>query len=157
MSSGTRIINIEGDLPDGIFDVRHHVLEAVPPVLYLKWAFAATCWSAPERSACLVIDDPLLRPTYGFVDYRELLSLMQRYKFSTNIAFIPWNWRRSDSGSHPAFPEKTRNITQSRCTAVRTRGQSLGATISSIFTQKQDKRLNEWIGMKLPPVLLMTG
>jgi hypothetical protein len=82
-------------LPDGIFNIRNHVLEAIPPVLYLKWAFAATCWSAPERSGCLVIDDPLLRSTYGFVDYRELLSLMQRYKFSTNIAFIPWNWRRA--------------------------------------------------------------
>jgi len=105
LSSGARIINIEDDLPDGVFDVRHYVLEAIPPVLYLKWAFAATCWSAPERSGCLVIDDPLLRPTYGFVDYRELLSLMQRYKFSTNIAFIPWNWRRSDSGTIRLFRE----------------------------------------------------
>jgi len=105
LSSGARIIDIEDDLPDGIFDVRHHVLEAIPPVLYLKWAFAATCWSAPERSGCLVIDDPLLRPTYGFVDFRELLSLMQRYKFSTNIAFIPWNWHRSDSGVTRLFRE----------------------------------------------------
>jgi hypothetical protein len=105
MSSGARIIDIEENLPHGSFDVRHHVLEAVPPVLFLKWAFAATCWSAPERSACLVIDDPLLRPTYGFVDYRELLSLMQRHKFSTNIAFIPWNWRRSDSDVIRLFRE----------------------------------------------------
>jgi hypothetical protein len=105
LSSGRRIINIEDDLPQGVFDVRHHVLEAVPPVLYIKWAFAATCWSAPEKSACLVIDDPLLRRTYGFVDYRELLSLMQRYKFSTNIAFIPWNWCRSDSDIIRLFRE----------------------------------------------------
>jgi hypothetical protein len=98
LCSGQRIINIEADLPDGIFDVRAHVLEAIPPVLYIRWAFAITAWRAPERSACLIIDDPLLRPTYGFVHYRELLSLMQRHKFSTNIAFIPWNWRRSDPG-----------------------------------------------------------
>ena len=96
LCSGTKIIDIECELPDGIFDVRHHVLEAIPAVLYIKWAFATTSWVAPERSACLIIDDPLLRPTYGFVDYRELLSLMRRHKFSTNIAFIPWNWRRSD-------------------------------------------------------------
>jgi hypothetical protein len=108
MSSGTRIIDIEDDLPDGFFNVRHHVLETVPPVLFLRWAFAATCWSAPERSACLVIDDPLLRPTYGFVDYRELLSLMQRYKFCTNIAFIPWNWRRSDSDVIRLFRDNPR-------------------------------------------------
>jgi hypothetical protein len=105
LCSGSRIIDIESELPDGIFDIRHHVLEAIPPVLYIKWAFANTSWVAPERSACLIIDDPLLRPTYGFVDYRELLSLMRRYKFSTNIAFIPWNWRRSDSGVTRMFRE----------------------------------------------------
>jgi hypothetical protein len=105
LCSGSRIINLERELPDGIFDVRHHVLEAIPPVLYIKWAFATTSWMAPERSACLVIDDPLLRPTYGFVDYGELLSLMRRYKFSTNIAFIPWNWRRSDPRVTKLFRE----------------------------------------------------
>ncbi len=105
LCSSQSIIDIESDLPDGIFDVRQHVLQAVPPVLYIKWAFAETCWTAPEKSACLIIDDPLLKPRYGFVDYRELLSLMQRYKFSTNIAFIPWNWRRSDSGVTRLFRE----------------------------------------------------
>jgi hypothetical protein len=105
LCSGTKVIDIEHELPDGIFDVRRHVLEAIPPVLYIKWAFVTTSWVAPERSASLVIDDPLLRPTYGFVDYRELLSLMQRYKFSTNIAFIPWNWRRSDPSVTRLFRE----------------------------------------------------
>jgi hypothetical protein len=96
LSSCGTVIDLETELPAGIFDVRHHVTEAIPPVLYIRWAFANTSWTAPERSACLVIDDPLLKPKYGFIDYSELLSLMQRYKFSTNIAFIPWNWRRSD-------------------------------------------------------------
>jgi hypothetical protein len=105
LAASKGIINIETDLPDGIFDVRQHVLQAVPPVLYIKWAFAETCWIAPEKSACLIIDDPLLKPRYGFVDYRELLSMMQRYKFSTNIAFIPWNWRRSDSRVAQLFRE----------------------------------------------------
>jgi hypothetical protein len=96
LCSSSRMIDIEAELSDGIFDIRAHVFEALPPVLYIKWAFANTSWTAPERSACLIIDDPLLKPRYGFLQYRELLSLMQRYKFSTNIAFIPWNWRRSD-------------------------------------------------------------
>jgi hypothetical protein len=105
LCSGKSIIDIVSDLPDGIFDVRQHVLQAVPPVLYIKWAFAGTCWTAPEKSACLIIDDPLLKPRYGFVRYGELLSLMQRYKFSTNIAFIPWNWRRSDPRVTQLFRE----------------------------------------------------
>jgi hypothetical protein len=93
--SSERLIDIDAELTSQNFDVREHFLSAVPLVLYIKWAFAETCWNAPEANACLVIDDPVLKATHGFVDFRELLSLMKRHNFSTNIAFIPWNWRRS--------------------------------------------------------------
>jgi hypothetical protein len=95
LSTSTQIIDIDAELTSQNFDVRKHFLSSVPLVLYIKWAFAETCWNAPEVNACLVIDDPLLKPTHGFVNFKELLSLMKRHKFSTNIAFIPWNWRRS--------------------------------------------------------------
>jgi len=49
-----------------------------------------------EILACLVVDDPLLRPRYGFLDYGRLLEEMQFHGFFTEIAFIPWNYRRSD-------------------------------------------------------------
>jgi hypothetical protein len=93
--SSEGLIDIDAELTSQNFDVREHFLRAVPLVLYIKWAFAKTCWNAPEANACLVIDDPVLKTTHGFVDFRELLSLMKRHNFSTNIAFIPWNWRRS--------------------------------------------------------------
>jgi hypothetical protein len=95
LSTSKRIIDIDAELTSQNFDVREHFLSSVPLVLYVKWAFPTTCWNAPEVNACLVIDDPLLKPTHGFVNFKDLLSLMKRHKFSTNIAFIPWNWRRS--------------------------------------------------------------
>ena len=95
LSTSREIIDIDAELASQNFDVREHFLSAVPLVLYIKWAFAESCWNAPEANACLVIDDPLLKPTHGFVDFEELLSLMRQHNFSTNIAFIPWNWRRS--------------------------------------------------------------
>lgn len=49
-----------------------------------------------ETLACLVIDDPLLRPRYGCLDYKRLLEEMKTHNFFTEIAFIPWNYRRSD-------------------------------------------------------------
>jgi hypothetical protein len=91
------VVDVNGDLGPRHFDVREHFVTSVPAVLYVKWAFSGTSWNAPETNACLVIDDPLLRRTYGCVDFQDLLSIMQRHGFSTNIAFIPWNWRRSDS------------------------------------------------------------
>ena len=93
--SSERLIDIDAELTTFNFDIRDHFFSAVPFVSYIRWAFPCSSWHAPETSACLVIDDPLLKPTHGFVDFQELLSLMKRHKFSTNIAFIPWNWRRS--------------------------------------------------------------
>jgi hypothetical protein len=92
-----KTIDIDAELATPNFDIRDYLFSAVPPVLYIKWAFAGTAWRAQEASACLIIDDPLLKPTYGFVRFRELLALMEKHKFSTNIAFIPWNWRRNDA------------------------------------------------------------
>jgi hypothetical protein len=93
--STSGIIDVEAPLPARVFDIRTHFLAATPAVLYVKWAFAETCWQPPETGACLVIDDPLLKPRYGYLKYQQLLNLMERVNFSTSIAFIPWNWNRS--------------------------------------------------------------
>jgi hypothetical protein len=90
-----RLVDIDSDLATRNYDVRERFLESVPPVLYIKWAFAGVSWTAAEINACLVIDDPLLRRNYGCVDFQELLALTERHGFSANVAFIPWNWRRS--------------------------------------------------------------
>ena len=95
-ASSERLIDIDAELATPNFDVRDHLFSAVPAVSYIRWAFAHSAWRAREANACLVIDDPLLKARYGFVRYRELLALMKQHRFSTSIAFIPWNWSRSD-------------------------------------------------------------
>lgn len=90
-------LDIDAELTTRNFDVRDHLFSAVPVVSYIRWAFARGSWNAREASACLVIDDPLLKARYGFVRFRELLTLMKQLRFSTSIAFIPWNWRRSNA------------------------------------------------------------
>ena len=75
------IIDVEAQLPARVFDIRTHFLTATPTVLYVKWAFAETCWQPPETGACLVIDDPLLKPRYGYLKYQQLLKLMERVNF----------------------------------------------------------------------------
>lgn len=94
--SSTRLIDIDAELTTHNFDIRDHVFSAVPFVAYIRWGFPHSSWNAPEASACLVIDDPLLKARYGFLHFRELLAVMRQARFSTSIAFIPWNWRRSD-------------------------------------------------------------
>ena len=91
-----QLVDLDDELKTPNFDGRDHFFSAVPIVLYLRWAFADSGWQTPAVGACLIIDDPLLKPRYGFVRFRSLLALMEEHDFSTNIAFIPWNWRRSD-------------------------------------------------------------
>ena len=93
--SSSGVIDLDADVETGIFDIREHASSALPIVLYIKWAFDGTCWNPAETNACLIIDDPLLKSRHGFVNFRKLLSLMKDHGFCTNVAFIPWNWRRS--------------------------------------------------------------
>jgi hypothetical protein len=88
------------------FDVRKDFSGAVPIVMYLKWAFSNIWWTAAETSACLIVDDPPLKPRYGFLHFREALRLMDQHNFTTTIAFIPWNWRRTNPGTVDIFQKR---------------------------------------------------
>ncbi len=91
----------------GHFDVKDHFFSAVPAVMYLKWAFAAIAWgSMAETPACLIVDDPLLKPRYGFLRFGDVLEQMDRYNFTTSIAFIPWNWQRTNRETVQQFKSR---------------------------------------------------
>jgi hypothetical protein len=87
------------------FDVKRSFFESVPLVLYLRWAFRS-CTGCEEVNACLIVDDPPLKRRYGFLDFREALALMDRHNFTTTVAFIPWNWRRTDPETVRLFRER---------------------------------------------------
>jgi hypothetical protein len=66
----------------------------VPAVVFLRFAFGAYCWHSPHSAAAIVIDDPLLRKNYGFIDFARLLESARQNKYNITLAFIPWNhWR----------------------------------------------------------------
>jgi hypothetical protein len=65
-------------------------------MMFFRGALKDRVWHGDQPRACFIIDDPLLRESYGFLDYRRLAESMRQHSFSTSIAFIPWNYRRSD-------------------------------------------------------------
>jgi len=142
--SSERLIDIDAELTTFNFDIRDHFFSAVPFVSYIRWAFPLSSWHAPEASACLVIDDPLLKPTHGFVDFRELLALMKRYKFSTNIAFIPWNWRRSAPEVVRLFRENPEHFSLSVHGCDHTRAEFGNSSQQRLYwkTQQALERMN---------------
>jgi predicted deacetylase len=84
--------------------VRENVGNTVPIVMYAKFAFGVG--TASEIGACLIVDDPPLKPRYGFLRYQEAVRLMDAHNFATTVAFIPWNWRRTDSRTVQLFHER---------------------------------------------------
>ena len=101
--SASEVIDVDRPLTGRVFDIRAHAPSALPVVLYLKWALAQACWQPQETAACVVIDDPPLKARYGFLNFRHLATLMERANFSSSVAFIPWNWRRSARGTVGLF------------------------------------------------------
>jgi hypothetical protein len=59
-----------------------------------------------ENYASIIIDDPILRENYGFLNYRKLLYFMDKHNFHTSIAFIPWNYKRTDKRIAELFLER---------------------------------------------------
>lgn len=71
--------------------------EITPILLFLKYSGGERAWHAPHHYANLTIDDAWLREPYGHVSYRGLLREMEKHRFHSTIAFIPWNYDRSQS------------------------------------------------------------
>jgi hypothetical protein len=80
--------------------------QLIPPAMFIRYAFRERCWHPNQHHATLIIDDPLLRKDYGFLNYERLLALMDKCNFHTSIAFIPYNWRRNSSGITRMFRER---------------------------------------------------
>ncbi len=75
----------------------------LPHSMVLRHVFAQECWRPSGQYAAIIIDDPLLRHTYGFLNFESLHRLMKRHRFHTTIAFIPHNYRRNALGTTRLF------------------------------------------------------
>lgn len=76
-----------------------------PQLLFLNYAAGDRAWHFPGHYANLTIDDIWLREPYGYVDYDALLQEMQQHNFHTTLAFIPWNFDRSQPALVTLFRE----------------------------------------------------
>jgi len=73
-------------------------LRVAPAMMFIRYCAGERGWHAPHHYANFTIDDPWLRQPYGYVDYKALLPEMERHNFHTTVAFIPWNYDRSEPG-----------------------------------------------------------
>jgi hypothetical protein len=79
----------------GDASLAEHFSRLVPQAMALRYAAADECWRPGDSHASIIIDDPLLRKNYGFLNFESLLCLAEQYNFHATIAFIPHNFRRN--------------------------------------------------------------
>ena len=96
-------------VPDGgfVFDPEKdgNLISVIPLLTFLRFAGGPYCWHRGSDCANLTIDDPWLTEPYGFLNYQGLLAQMQKARFHTTIAFIPWNYDRSSDKVVAIFRE----------------------------------------------------
>src|ERR1051326_9041455 len=78
----------------------------LPAAMFLRWVFKSRCWHGKHYFANFIIDDPPLKRSYGYLNYRNLLTQMDRCEFASTIAFIPWNYKRTDNRVAQLFRER---------------------------------------------------
>ena len=90
------VLDIDTVAEYGCEPARAHFAELIPFAMFIKWALKEQCWRLSMYSASIVIDDPLLRRRYGFIEFATFLSWLQTNDLAATFAFIPWNHTRSD-------------------------------------------------------------
>jgi len=111
--SSSHMLDIDQAVSTGFFDVKDHFCSVVPLVTFIRHMFQDVAWGPQELGACLIIDDPLLALRYGYCDFKKLRDQMQRNAFTTNIAFIPWNWRRTSRSASDFFSRESKHFSVS--------------------------------------------
>jgi hypothetical protein len=133
--ASSHMVDIDQPVGPGFYDVRNHFCSVVPLVMFLRLMFPDVAWRPQELGACLIVDDPLLRQRYGACDFVMLRDLMLRHEFTTNIGFIPWNWRRTSSAAGEFFRNESERYSVSvhGCDHI---GAEFGTTSPEVLNNK---------------------
>ena len=89
---------------------RNYFSRLMPHAMALRHIFGEECWRPCKPHASIIIDDPLLRRNYGYLNFDSLLRLMEEYNFHTTISFIPYNYRRNSARIIRMFRENAHRL-----------------------------------------------
>jgi hypothetical protein len=76
----------------------HFFAEIAPQMVFVQYAAGDQAWHAPTHYANLTVDDVWLTEPYGHLSFSSALREMEKHDFHITLAFIPWNFDRSEPG-----------------------------------------------------------
>jgi hypothetical protein len=98
---------VDLEAPIGEETPSRYFSQFVPHAMVLRSVFGHASWHPEGPYASIIIDDPLLQPNYGALNFEALLALMKRHNFFTTLAFIPYNFRRNSARTVRLFRENS--------------------------------------------------
>jgi len=135
--TSAQMVDIDQPVVQGFYDVKDHFCSVVPLVMFIRCMFPDVAWRPQELGACLIVDDPLLKPKYGFCNFTKLRDLMRGHGFTTNIAFIPWNWRRTTPAAGKFFSNESGLFSVSIHGCDHTAGEFGATSLEVLHTRAQ--------------------
>lgn len=102
------IVDLNAEVGDG--PLSEYFSRLLPHAMALRYATGDECWRPCKTHASIIIDDPLLRKSYGFLNFESLLRLAEQHNFHTTVAFIPHNFRRNSSQVTRMFQEHSARL-----------------------------------------------
>ena len=76
-------------------DIEEHYDSVLPVLMFVRAACGDSCWHGGFEGSRVIIDDPLLRRKYGMLNFATLFESMRQHRYSSSVAYIPWNQPRT--------------------------------------------------------------
>ena len=76
--------------------LRRWYAQLIAVTIILRSTFGDCCWKSPVTGATFIVDDPYLKWRYGCMHYKTLVRELENAHAALTIAFIPYNFLRSD-------------------------------------------------------------
>jgi hypothetical protein len=103
--AGEDIVDVDAEV--GSEPMCNYFSRLLPHAMALRHIFGEECWHPCTSHASIIIDDPILRRDYGYLNFESLLRLTQRHNFHATISFIPHNYKRNSERIIRMFRENT--------------------------------------------------
>jgi hypothetical protein len=94
VSSSSSVFDVGAEVVRNL-DASHCFSGLVPLIFFLRHCKIAS-WQTPHPAANVVIDDPTLKPNYGFMNAQRLADCVRELGAAVSIGFIPWNYQRTN-------------------------------------------------------------
>lgn len=98
------------DWKNVIANVTDDLIEIMPLLMFLKYAFGDRCWHSINDFANFTIDDPWLREPYGYISFADLCKEAKQVPFHITIGFIPYNYKKSRDDAVDIFRRCSDNL-----------------------------------------------